>query len=63
MKPWTERYGSIPEQEPESSERDKKDPERRRVVGVVGRFSEKEGIVSGDEEEDLGWGDGGEAER
>jgi hypothetical protein len=44
MKPWTEMYGSILEQEPESSERDRKDPVRRRVV--VERFSEKEDIVS-----------------
>jgi hypothetical protein len=62
MKPWTETYGSSLEHEPESSVSERKDPVRRREVGVIGRFSKQEDIFSlaGN---DLGWGSGSEAER
>ena len=54
MKPCTDTYGSSLEHDPDSSERDRKEPERRRGEDVD-RSSEKEEDIVPDDEEDLAW--------
>ena len=54
MKPWTETYGSILEQDPARSERERKEPLRRRGEGQVDRSSKEEEAMAG-----IDWRGGG----
>ena len=63
MKLCTETYGSSLGQGPDNSERERKEPERRRGEEDIDRASEKEEDVVSLVEEDLDLGWGNEAER